>query len=1049
MSLFNRSVLLGKVALAITAGVVLHAQEVTGNLTGTVKDDKGAPVAGVTVKIQAPQLIMPRMATTDAQGVFRAMLLPPGDYTITVTKKDYISQQAKNTRIGVGTNIRQDFVMKPIQQQSMTVEVVAAAATMDKSEAKSATSLSSEFLLEIPTASGDRAFTGAMDFAPGVVKNSGGGSSIRGGLTQETGYTLNGTSIKDDYEGRQNTTRLIDDAVEDTQVIQSPLHARFGRTGGGTVNVVTKVGGNDFSASIRTYLSRDSWQAKRHNQPEEVGSYGDRGDFQTIRQYDIFVSGPIIKDRLWFAVSTIQIPNAGSTNKVMDGESPVDWYAGSRTGYQWGELTGRLPVGQLYTYDLGKSIVTMHNQDFLDAKLTLAITGDQTVDFTFQQNDQTYSNENPYGLPIISTLGSHSYPYVENDKYYSYGYRGVFGSDMFLEARYSKSTAHVLFPAPMLEHVRLSYGGTQNGMFFPYGFNIATSPDKRDNQSGNINFKKFFDIAGNHEVDLGYDFYEFLRGTQTANGMNNQRFYAAAAASVDTDGNPIFNPATMSVDPYGFPVAFQAVSYSDLQYYPGEWGSASTTLSDVPVYRKYFGKDGTTKNRTTSIYINDTWKVNNNLNVMVGFRSDKFRVVDTDGSVLVNRNGPISPRFMLRWDPDGTGKHLMTFTAAKYIQEIGAGFSDAFIKKANGAYAQYAWTAPTAWVDYKTLTNTANYGNNLANPLYFYNATANNVLKNLSNPYVYELTLAYRRQYTNGSYVNLTLVHKEWKNMFTLENDLTNGHVVDVPDPTGKGLASKKALAIWFSNSDKLTRKYNALEMDFRHIINSTWTVGGNYTLSRLVGNGQGGDNGSQGFFDTALSAPTAYAYAISQMKDANGKSLYGVNNYAPEGLLLSNQTHKARIYLTATLPLGKGHINYSALIRYDSGAAFSATAPAKMGVPSDQTNTSLASLNPGTFTYYANGRGTFGFNDLYSVDAKIDWALPIVGSLQIVGNVQVNNVFNTMQQYGYSATFASTILSAPGNINVSNAKNFGKDTAGYANWNYGRSVTASIGLKF
>ncbi len=1042
MSFLNRSALLGKVALAITAGVVLHAQEVTGNLLGSVKDDKGAAVAGAKVIIRAPQLIQPRTVLTESNGTFRAPLLPPGDYTIDVVKDGYKGQRSTNVRIGVGSNIRQDFVIRAVQVATAVVEVVASSATMDKTDTKAATSLSSETLLELPTSGGDRSFTGAMDLAPGVVTNSGGGTSIRGGMTQETGYTLNGTSIKDDYEGRMNTTRLIDDAVEDTQVIQSPLHARFGRTGGGMVNVVTKSGGNDFAGSIRTYVTRGDWSAKAHNQNSDTSD----GFFDgvSLRQYDIFFSGPVVKDRLWFAISTIQKPSEGYSSTILIGEHPENWFPATQTGLFWGETDGNNPLpvptgGRLYSFNLGTSVYGKHTQDFFDTKLTLAVTPDHTLDFTFQQNKQTYTNENPYGTPIVATIGSHSYNYDEVDKYYSYGYRGTFGSSLFLEARYSKTTAHVLFPAPPLDHIRLQYYGTQGNPpnpIFPYGFNLSPAPDQRDNQSGNLNVKKFLEAGGTHELDFGFDFYEFLRGTQTQNGALNRRFYAPAVVAISDLPNGTVPNATP--DPYGNMVAFQAVNYQDTQSASGdEWAPASAIMQS-PVMRRYFGRDGVSKTRNTGLYANDSWVVNSNINVMFGLRIDKFKVVDTDGSVLVNRQGPIAPRFQFRYDFDGTSKHVVTFTAAKYVEEIGAGFADAFIKKANSAYANYAWTAPTAWVDYAAFTNAANY-----NYAYlFFDSSKNNVLKGLSNPYVMEYTLGYRRNYTNGSSFQIQLIHKDWKNMFTIGSELDLAHVVDVADVTGTGLASKKALTTWFFNSDMVKRTYNAVELDFHHTISSTWLFGGNYTWSRLVGNGNGGDNGSQGFFDTALSAPAAYPVTMANAG-------IGVSQYAPTGLLLSNQTHKGRLYVTATLPMGKGRISYSALLRYDSGNSFGASESAKM--PAPVQTLPVGTPLPKTYTYWGTQRGVFNYNDTYQVDAKINWSLPLVGKLQLMGDFQVDNVFNNMQQTSYSTGWSPSILGTnpTSQIKVASPATFGTDNGDYAYWNAARSVRASIGLKF
>ncbi len=62
---------------------------VTGNITGTVKDPSGAPIAGVQVQAVAPSET--RTATTDAGGHFVILSLAPDTYTVNLAKDGYQS----------------------------------------------------------------------------------------------------------------------------------------------------------------------------------------------------------------------------------------------------------------------------------------------------------------------------------------------------------------------------------------------------------------------------------------------------------------------------------------------------------------------------------------------------------------------------------------------------------------------------------------------------------------------------------------------------------------------------------------------------------------------------------------------------------------------------------------------------------------------------------------------------------------------------------------------------------------------------------------------
>ena len=1033
MSIVSRMRLLGKVALALSVGASLCAQETTGQLVGSVKDPKNAPLAGAHILIRAAQLIQPRTVVTDAQGSFRAPLLPPGDYSVTVTKDGFAGSMATNLRISVGANIRQDFTLKPVTTASAVVEVVASAGSVDKTDTKTSTTLSAETLNTLPTIGGDRSFAGAADLAPGLAVNSGGGTSIRGGKTQTTGYTLNGVSIKDEYEGRQNTTRLIDDAVEDTQVIQSPLHARFGRTGSGYVNVVTKSGGNDFSGSIRKYMSRDDWQAVR---PHDTG---ERSNVSSNRQIDIFLSGPVVKDRLWFAVSTIQVPASGSTGEILAGEDPTVWSPATLTGNGMEAYDLTFQPGSAFTWDLGKKYLVGITQDFVDAKFTFALNQDHTFDFGFSQNKLVITNRNPYGVPIVATLGSNSLSQVQLEKLYTYGYRGTLNSSTFIEARYSKALSESTFPSPALDHVRFGYGNI--GVIFPYGFNIAPKPDARNNQSGEFNVKKFFEVAGSHELDAGFQVFESLRGTQTQNGAKNHRFNVPWATG-DAAVLSFYN--VTGLDPYGSRVGFQAVNWDWMRANFPTDQSATGVFGQAAVYTKFFGRDGVTKNRTTSFYVNDSWTFNSHWNGMLGLRIDRSKLTDTDKTVILDKQGPISPRFQLRYDVDGTNKHLFTVTGAKYIEDISAGFSDAFIKKGNSTFARYGYSgvanaAGTArYVDYATITNPANYGNNLTTPFAFSDVSKNAIKGDISNPYVIEFTLGYKRAYTNGSYVSITAVKRDWKNDFLVSQDYDPSYWVLVPDPTGSGLLPRTSQATKYGNSGLLKRRYNSGELEWKQIISSTWLFGGNYTYSRLTGNNNGGDQGAQAFRDNAATGEGFYRNALL----ATGKL---ETNFASDGALLSDQTHKARVYLTANLPMGKGKISYSFLLRYDSGNNFNAVS----SNPSNILNAGAPVPNaPTAYARFYTERGALHFNDSYQVDSKIDWSLPLKGKLQLMGYVQVSNLFNHQIQTGYGSGFTAA-TSLTNNIRVQSPARFGTDSGVPTNYILGRNVLVTLGLKF
>ena len=1067
MTFSNRIMGLGRVALILSAGISLSAQE-SGALSGVIKSSDGKPISGATVVVKAPQLIAQRTVVTGADGVYRVPLLPSGDYTVTASATGFVGATATGIRIGIGGKMTQDITLKSAQQAGTVVEVVGTAATVDKTDTKTASNFSEEQLAALPAA--DRSFFGAADIAPGVVTTNTGSITVRGGTTQSTVYTLNGVSIGDDYQGQQYNQRVVDDAIEDVQVVQSPLNARFGRTGGGLINVQSKSGGNSFEGTVRTRLTRDDWSAWR---PHERASGSARADQESVKRYEITFSGPIIKDKLWFAAATVQQPSVSSSSAILAGENPSNWGAGYFLNP--GDLVTffGLPNENYYAWDIGKSVSTGLDRDQIDVKLTYALNQDHTFEYQYYRRKDKSTNVNPYGIPIVASLQSNSLNQTDLYKTNAFGYKGVLASNVFIEAHYSKLISETQFPAPNYDHVRVYSGNQAFGVVFPYGFNISPSTDARDNQSGDLNLKIFADWHGSHEIDMGVQYYEFIRGTSSANGPNNSRYfvnyatvdaaelaYTSGALPVDAAPFTTWRPYDPGNDPYGVNVGFlTAMRADDNAFFGGN--VAPNGLASY--YQKYYGQDGTTKNRTASIYVNDQWSINSHWSVMGGLRQDRMKVYDTDGKVLMTYNTPPSPRFQMRFDLNGDSSRLITFTAAKFFEDFRAGFTDAFVKKANATLARFGWTGAAtpggAWtpgtigfVNYGQLTNPQNYA--LTAP-YLLSSTAYNSqgIGNVSAPYTLEFSLGYRRNYTDGSFVSVNYIHRDWKNQFAIQQEFDASYLVTIPDFTGNGLPAQKGFATRYGNSDLLKRRYNAMELEFSNKISSVWSFAGSFTYGRLTGNTNGGDSSSQGFRDNTVSGPLFLRNWLQNQGPVSTAFAvpYTESQFAPDGPLLSDQTYKGRLSLTAKVPIGKGYMSYSWLLRYDSGTDYSAVAnnstqAAKFSALITAPKPSL----PGTVPIFYSGRGAFRYNDTYQVDFKLAYEVPIgVGKTRLMGDVQVNNFFNHQQQLSWSNSFTGSTLAPGAPITVSNRTGFGFDQNNYAYYIAARSVAASIGLRF
>src|SRR5213593_4668094 len=90
---------LGFFALALSVvlcfGVSAFGQQTTGEIQGTVRDPNGAVVPNVTVNIQGVNIGFKRTVQADADGVYHAREVPPGNYKVTMEATSGFAAQTK------------------------------------------------------------------------------------------------------------------------------------------------------------------------------------------------------------------------------------------------------------------------------------------------------------------------------------------------------------------------------------------------------------------------------------------------------------------------------------------------------------------------------------------------------------------------------------------------------------------------------------------------------------------------------------------------------------------------------------------------------------------------------------------------------------------------------------------------------------------------------------------------------------------------------------------------------------------------------------------
>src|SRR3970282_829117 len=112
LTTIGRGLLFG-LALSLSLGVLVSAQERSGEIQGLVTDEQGAAVPGAVVTAESKALPKGLQTISDAQGRYRFLTVPVGTYTLTFsltgfsTHKQTVevrlgSQITANAKMGVG-----------------------------------------------------------------------------------------------------------------------------------------------------------------------------------------------------------------------------------------------------------------------------------------------------------------------------------------------------------------------------------------------------------------------------------------------------------------------------------------------------------------------------------------------------------------------------------------------------------------------------------------------------------------------------------------------------------------------------------------------------------------------------------------------------------------------------------------------------------------------------------------------------------------------------------------------------------------------------------
>jgi hypothetical protein len=289
----------------LVAALALNAQTYYGTVVGTVTENTGSVLAGLTVSLTNRGTAERRTLKTDAHGDFQFVNVLPGSYELDVEGTGFKHFRRDAFLVEVQSVVRIGAVMQ-VGEVSQVVDVTAQTPLIDSDTTALGQVIEGRAVEEMPL--NGRNVMNLIALVPGVVPqgqtsgnpatnnvNGWGNYQIGGGIANQSAEYIDGAPLNVNYA---HLPALIpaQDSVQEFKVQTNSLGPEFGDTSGGVVTLITKSGSNAFHGGAYEFLRNKVLNANTYFGNE----FGEPRPAFTQNQYGVEIGGPIRRDKTFF-----------------------------------------------------------------------------------------------------------------------------------------------------------------------------------------------------------------------------------------------------------------------------------------------------------------------------------------------------------------------------------------------------------------------------------------------------------------------------------------------------------------------------------------------------------------------------------------------------------------------------------------------------------------------------------------------------------------------------------------------------------------------------
>jgi hypothetical protein len=629
--------------LAFSTHTEAQSQATSGVIEGIVYDQNGAVIVDAVVTVKQKETGLERSLRTDDNGRYRALLLPPGTYTVEVQKQGFARLVRESIEVSVGQTINLSLTVQPAGSTEV-VTVTTDAPVVETSRSEQSTLVDKRSVENLPI--NGRDFVGFIKLAPtvSIVQGPDGAEiTINGQKGIHNNISVDGADANNPFFGEQRGGQrpqftISLEAVKEFQVVADGGSAEFGRSSGGFVNVVTKSGTNEFHGSAFGFL-RD--EALTSENPDAVEAKLPTDDFRQY-QFGGSLGGPIKRDRAFFFIAYDQnVGNSKKPNRI--DPRLIEIFA---TRFNSPDEQGIIERTNGANALLGKVDWNLNSKNLLTLRhnYSRAVQENGTFDVPTwgrSSNGRETDNSNAF----ISQLVTSFTPSILNE----------------FRFQYAREARPRFYDGPDIADVAIAGTDPETGQetAFRFGrpfFLPVPEVDTRFQFTNNLSL-----VHGTHSVKMGVDFNR-THTSQTFVGFGRGRY--------------IFG----SID-----------AFEDYLDNPNNFGGLLLFLQFAPLGGRTVEEAGTQafSQKEPEFYVQDKWQPRANLSISYGLRysaqiqDQPITPLDqrpyaqfigspgfpSDGTIPSEKSG-WQPRLGIAWDPQNNGKTVVRLNAGIYYARV-------------------------------------------------------------------------------------------------------------------------------------------------------------------------------------------------------------------------------------------------------------------------------------------------------------------------------------------------------------------------------------------